>query len=105
MIIRARRRLHGKTGDPPLCEHTRRIFRPMDTIAALRWVKRAPRALQEAFEDRRLLAQRPGHNYSAVPPFDELLARPPVPHRLRHSRRHLHERGQRELLRKLASLH
>jgi predicted O-methyltransferase YrrM len=84
--------------------HTRRIFRPMDRIAALRRVKRAPRALQEALEDRRLLAHRPGHYYSPVPPFDELLARP-LPTDSDIAGVNLNERGQRELLRKLASLH
>ena len=52
------------------------MFVAMDTISALKRLKRTPRAFGEAFWDKRLLAHRPGHYYSPVPPFDELLALP-----------------------------
>jgi hypothetical protein len=40
----------------------------------VRRMKRAPRALREALEDRRLLALALPTTYSRVPPFDELRA-------------------------------
>lgn len=46
------------------------------TGSCVRRMERAPRALQEALEDPRLLVHRPAHYYVSVPLFDELLARP-----------------------------